>query len=211
MLPLRRERERVERDSERVAVAPMLDDRGAILDADEPGALISVHHCLVRLKGTRGAELHLQELCAGDRVQAKCVHARTVRQDSRSSFCALRCAAYTLHAGPATGDDESKGRHTADSPAQSRSGTSGRRDVAPRVGHRFLEDALGYLELRTEQKPAKLERAAVRWHGRLEIEATFVTLAGVAALARRAGEQDAIEALPGCYGESGRRFFREAE
>jgi len=33
-----------------------------------------------------------------------------------------------------------------------------------------LEDALGYLDLLAEQKPEKLERAAVRRHGRLETE-----------------------------------------
>jgi hypothetical protein len=40
-----------------------------------------------------------------------------------------------------------------------------------------LEDALAYLDLLTELKPEKLERAAVRWHGRLETEATFLSLA----------------------------------
>jgi len=51
-----------------------------------------------------------------------------------------------------------------------------------------------------EQKPEKLERAAVRWHGRLETEATFLSLAesqlALAALASLcAGERDAIEVL----------------
>jgi hypothetical protein len=63
-----------------------------------------------------------------------------------------------------------------------------------------LEDALGYLDLLAEQKPEKLERAAVRWHGRLETEATFLTLAesqlALAALASLcAGERDAVEVL----------------
>jgi hypothetical protein len=63
-----------------------------------------------------------------------------------------------------------------------------------------LEDALGYLDLLAEQKPAKLERAAVRWHGRLEAEATFLTLAesqlALAALASLcAGERDAVVVL----------------
>ncbi len=40
-----------------------------------------------------------------------------------------------------------------------------------------LEYALAYLDLLAEQKPEKLERACVRWHGRLETEATFLTLA----------------------------------
>jgi len=63
-----------------------------------------------------------------------------------------------------------------------------------------LEDALGYLDLLAEQKPEKLERAGVRWHGRLETEATFLSLAesqlALAALASLcAGERDAIDIL----------------
>ena len=45
------------------------------------------------------------------------------------------------------------------------------------LGQRVLDDALGYLDLLAELKPEKLERAAVRWHGRLEREAAFLTLA----------------------------------
>jgi hypothetical protein len=68
------------------------------------------------------------------------------------------------------------------------------------IGGVSLEDALGYLDLLAEQKPEKLERAAVRWHGRLETEATFLTLAesqlALAALASLcAGEREAIELL----------------
>jgi hypothetical protein len=68
------------------------------------------------------------------------------------------------------------------------------------LGTVSLEDAPGYLDLLAEQKPEKLERAAVRWHGRLETEATILTLAGsqlvLAALASLcAGERDAIEVL----------------
>jgi hypothetical protein len=63
-----------------------------------------------------------------------------------------------------------------------------------------LEDALSYLDLLAEQKPDKLERACVRWHGRLETEATFLTLAesqlALAALASLCvGERDAIPVL----------------
>jgi hypothetical protein len=63
-----------------------------------------------------------------------------------------------------------------------------------------LEDALTYLDLLAEQKPEKLERAAVRWHGRLETEATFLSLAesqlALAALASLVvGERDAIGVL----------------
>lgn len=68
------------------------------------------------------------------------------------------------------------------------------------LGNVSLEDALGYLDLLAEQKPEKLERAAVRWHGRLETEATFLSLAesqlALAALASLcADERDAIEIL----------------
>ena len=68
------------------------------------------------------------------------------------------------------------------------------------LGSVSLEDALGYLDLLAEQKPEKLERAAVRWHGRLETEAAFLTLAesqlALAALASLcAGEREAIEVL----------------
>ena len=63
-----------------------------------------------------------------------------------------------------------------------------------------LEAALAYLDLLAEQKPEKLERAAVRWHGRLETETPLLTLAesqlALAALASLcAGERDAIEIL----------------
>lgn len=68
------------------------------------------------------------------------------------------------------------------------------------LGTAALEDALGYLDLLAELKPEKLERAAVRWHGRLEVEAPMLTLAesqlALAALASLvAGERDAIVVL----------------
>ena len=43
------------------------------------------------------------------------------------------------------------------------------------LGRVSLEDALGYLDLLAQQQPEKLERAAVRWHGRLETEAPSLT------------------------------------
>lgn len=47
---------------------------------------------------------------------------------------------------------------------------------------------LDYLDLLAEVKPEKLESAALRWHGRLELEASMMTLAesqpALAALAR---------------------------
>lgn len=63
-----------------------------------------------------------------------------------------------------------------------------------------LADALSYLDLLAEQKPEKLERAAVRWHGLLETEASMLTLAesqlALAALASLcAGEREAVEIL----------------
>lgn len=68
------------------------------------------------------------------------------------------------------------------------------------LGSPSLVDALAYLDLLAEQKPEKLERAAVRWHGRLETESAFLTLAesqlALSALASlAAGERDAIEIL----------------
>src|SRR4051794_28243352 len=68
------------------------------------------------------------------------------------------------------------------------------------LGRPSLEDALAYLDLLAEQKPEKLERAAVRWHGRLETEATFLSLAesqlALAALASLcAGEREAVAML----------------
>jgi len=68
------------------------------------------------------------------------------------------------------------------------------------LGSVSLDEALGYLDLLAEQKPEKLERAAVRWHGRLETEAPILTLAesqlALAALASLvAGERDAVHVL----------------
>ena len=68
------------------------------------------------------------------------------------------------------------------------------------LGMPSLDDALAYLDLLAEQKPEKLERAAVRWHGRLETEATFLSLAesqlALSALASLcAGERDSVQLL----------------
>ncbi|MFL6005359.1 MAG: hypothetical protein ACJ744_03820, partial [Gaiellaceae bacterium] len=71
-----------------------------------------------------------------------------------------------------------------------------------------LADALDYLELLAEVRPAKLEQAALRWHGRLELEAGVLTL-GESQLALSAlaalcsGERDAITIL--------RRLLRRAK
>jgi hypothetical protein len=63
-----------------------------------------------------------------------------------------------------------------------------------------LVDALDYLDLLADVKPEKLEQAALRWHGRLELEASLMTMAesqlALAALATLcAGERDSIEIL----------------
>jgi len=68
------------------------------------------------------------------------------------------------------------------------------------LGTPSLEDALSYLALLAEVKPEKLERAAVRWDGRLETEATFLSLAesqlALAALASLClGEREAVDVL----------------
>jgi hypothetical protein len=71
-----------------------------------------------------------------------------------------------------------------------------------------LLDALDYLDLLAEVRPAKLEQAALRWHGRLELEAQTLTIAesqlALAALASLcAGEREAMLIL--------RRLVRRAK
>ena len=51
-----------------------------------------------------------------------------------------------------------------------------------------LEDALAYLDLLAEQKPEKLERACVRWHGQLRNRGDVPVARGVAVRAGRIGE-----------------------
>ena len=68
------------------------------------------------------------------------------------------------------------------------------------IGNPSLLDALEYLDLLAEQKPERLEPAAIRWHGRLEIEAKMMTIGesqlALAALASLcAGEREAVELL----------------
>ena len=68
------------------------------------------------------------------------------------------------------------------------------------LGTPSLIDALDYLDLLAEVRPEKLEYAALRWHGRLELEASMMTLAesqlALAALASLcAGEREAIDLL----------------
>ena len=70
------------------------------------------------------------------------------------------------------------------------------------LGNVSLEDALSYLVLLAEQKPEKLERAGVRWHGRLETEATFLesqlALAALASLS--AGSETPSKCCEVCSG-----------
>ncbi len=68
------------------------------------------------------------------------------------------------------------------------------------IGTPSLLEALDYLDLLAEVKPEKLEQAAIRWHGRLEVEASAMTLAesqlALAALASLcAGQREAIDLL----------------
>ena len=75
------------------------------------------------------------------------------------------------------------------------------------MGNPSLLILTDYLELLAEVKPEKLERAAVRWHGRLETEAAWLTLAEsqltLSALTSLcSGSRDSVEVL--------RRLLRRA-
>jgi hypothetical protein len=70
-----------------------------------------------------------------------------------------------------------------------------------------LDNALDLVALIAEVQPERIERAAIRWHGRLEVESQLLTLAeselALAALgALRGGDPEAIEIL--------RRLLRRA-
>jgi hypothetical protein len=60
--------------------------------------------------------------------------------------------------------------------------------AAKEMGGLPLDRALDLVTLIAKEKPERLERAALRWHGRLELEATTLTLEesqfALAALAR---------------------------
>jgi hypothetical protein len=176
-----------------VAVAPVLDDRGAVADADESGASVSVHHGLVRLKDARSAELQLQKFRACDRVQTERVHAGP----GSAALSGVLLAVSRLRTSVRDLSGSAHGRLTR--AIQQRNLWAA--EMALReLGQPALEDALAYLDLLAEQKPEKLERAAVRWHGRLETETAHLTLAesqlALAALASLcAGERDAVQVL----------------
>lgn len=67
------------------------------------------------------------------------------------------------------------------------------------MGAVSLLEALDYLALLAELRPDRLEAAAVRWHGRLELESSLLTLAesqlALAALANLSSNGDTIEIL----------------
>jgi hypothetical protein len=68
------------------------------------------------------------------------------------------------------------------------------------IGNPSLLVALDYLELLADVRPGKFDRAAVRWHGRLELETPTLTVAesqfALAALgALREGDHEAVDVL----------------
>jgi hypothetical protein len=67
------------------------------------------------------------------------------------------------------------------------------------MGAVSLLEALDYLALLAELRPDRLEAAAVRWHGRLELEASLLTLAesqlALAALANLGSNGETIKIL----------------
>jgi hypothetical protein len=79
--------------------------------------------------------------------------------------------------------------------------------AAREMGGLSLNDALDLCALIAEEKPERLERAAVRWHGRLELEAVTLTLAesgfALAVLERLPDDRQAVEML--------RRLLRQAK
>jgi len=77
-----------------------------------------------------------------------------------------------------------------------------------------LLNALDYLELLAVARPDRFDRAAVRWHGRLETEAAILTLAesqlALAALGSlRAGDRDAVGVLQRLLRRAHRTLLRE--
>lgn len=75
------------------------------------------------------------------------------------------------------------------------------------MGAVSLLEALDYLALLAEFRPDRLEPAAVRWHGRLELESSTLALAesqlALAALANLGGDRESVEIL--------RRLVRRAQ
>jgi hypothetical protein len=67
------------------------------------------------------------------------------------------------------------------------------------MGTVSLLEALDYLALLAELRPDRLEAAAVRWHGRLELESSLLTLAesqlALAALAHLSSDGETVQIL----------------
>jgi hypothetical protein len=79
--------------------------------------------------------------------------------------------------------------------------------AAKEMGGLSLIDALDYVVMLVEVQPERAPAAAIRWHGRLELEASMLTLAesqlALAALASLcAGDGDGVDVL--------RRLLRRA-
>jgi hypothetical protein len=80
--------------------------------------------------------------------------------------------------------------------------------AARELGGLALDDALDLVVLIAETKPERLDRAAVRWHGRLAVESQLLTLAesqlALAALAALpSGDEEVVKIL--------RRLLRRAQ
>lgn len=85
--------------------------------------------------------------------------------------------------------------------------------AAKEMGRLSLIDALDYLVLLAEVRPEKAQAAAIRWHGRLELESVTLSLVGsqlaLAALADLcAGSTESLGVLKRFSGAFGRRCFR---
>ena len=81
------------------------------------------------------------------------------------------------------------------------------------MGGLALGDALDYLVLLAQLRPDRAQPAALRWHGRLEVESPVLTLVesqlALAALgALCAGDPDAVVVLRACSAACGRRSCR---
>jgi hypothetical protein len=81
------------------------------------------------------------------------------------------------------------------------------------MGTPSLLVALEYVELLADVRPDKFDRAAVRWHGRLESETPLLTLAEsqlalVALAALRERQRDAADVLRKLFGRCGPRCCR---
>lgn len=84
------------------------------------------------------------------------------------------------------------------------------------MGTPSLVVALDYLDLLADLRPDKFDAAAIRWHGRFELEAATLTLAesqlALAALgALRGGDHDAAQTLRRLLGRVRPTLIRRVE